>query len=133
MDNHITLSGNLTRDPEIRYAQTGRARALLSLAVNRRWTGRDGERQEQVSFFNVVAWAALAENVAASLRKGDRVMLSGRLEQRAWETPEGEKKYAVEVIANDIAPSLRWATARAERSSPQTGTPAQPTTDEHPF
>ena len=124
-DNTITLVGNVTRDPELRYTPSGQANVRLGLAVNRVWTDRQtNERKEQVSFFNVVAWASLAENAGESLTKGTRVMVTGRLEQRSYETPDGEKKSVVEVIADEIAPSLRWATAqvvRNERRTPDGG------------
>lgn len=116
-DNTITVVGNLTRDPELRFTQTGRARALLGIAVNRRWMNRQtNEWEEQVSFFNVVCWAELAENVSESLAKGNRVVITGRLEQRSWETQEGEQRNIVEIVADEIAPSLRWATAEVTRT-----------------
>ena len=115
-DNTITVVGNLTRDPELRFTQSGRARALLGIAVNRRWMNRQtNEWEEQVSFFNVVCWAELAENVSESLAKGNRVIVTGRLEQRSWETQEGEQRNVVEIVADEIAPSLRWATAEVTR------------------
>ncbi|WP_419907883.1 single-stranded DNA-binding protein [Candidatus Poriferisodalis sp.] len=116
-DNTITVVGNLTRDPELRFTQTGRARALLGIAVNRRWMNRQtNEWDEQVSFFNIVCWAELAENVSESLAKGNRVVVTGRLEQRSWETQEGEQRNVVEIVADEIAPSLRWATAEITRT-----------------
>ncbi len=115
-DNTITVVGNLTRDPELRFTQAGRARAILGIAVNRRWMNRQtNEWEEQVSFFNVVCWADLAENVSESLAKGNRVIVTGRLEQRSWETQDGEQRNVVEIVADEIAPSLRWATAEVTR------------------
>ena len=113
-DNTVTLVGNLTRDPEIRFTAGGKGVASFGLAVNRRYQ-QNGEWQEKVSFFNVVAWDALGENAAASLSKGNRVIVSGRLEQRDYETKDGEKRSVVEVIADEIGPSLRWARAEVER------------------
>jgi single-strand DNA-binding protein len=115
-DNTVTLTGNLTKDPELRYTTGGRGVASFGLAVNRRYQV-NGEWQEQVSFFNVVAWADLGENAAASLHKGNRVMVTGRLEQRSFDTREGEKRNITEVIADDLGPSLRWAQAQVERIS----------------
>ena len=115
-DNTVTLVGNLTKDPELRYTTGGRGVASFGLAVNRRWQS-NGEWQEAVSFFNVVAWADLGENAAASLTKGSRCMVTGRLEQRSYETREGEKRNITEVIADDLGPSLRWAQAQVERIS----------------
>ncbi len=113
-ENAITLIGNLTREPELRYTTGGRAVASFGLAVSRRYQV-NGEWQEQTSFFNVVAWGSVGENAAASLSKGTRVVVTGRLEQRSYETKEGEKRSVVEVNAEEIAPSLRWARVEIER------------------
>ena len=122
MSNTTTLSGNLTRDPEIRYTRDGQASATFGLAVNRRWQSRASDEWEEVtSFFDVVCWRDLAENVALSLVKGSRVIVTGRLEQRTWEIDAGERRSRVEVSAEDVGPSLRFATAevtRAERRVP---------------
>ncbi len=115
-DNTVTLVGNLTRDPELRYTTGGRGVASFGLAVNRRYQVNN-EWQEQVSFFNVVAWGDLGENAAASLNKGNRIVVTGRLEQRSYETRDGEKRNVTEVIADDLGPSLRWAQAQVERIS----------------
>jgi len=125
MDNSVTLVGNVTRDPELRFTPAGQATASFGLAVNRVWTDRQsGERKEAVSFFDVVCWREMAENAAESLAKGSRIIVTGRLEQRSWESQEGEKRSKVEVIADEIGPSLRWATAaitRNERRTPNEG------------
>jgi single-strand DNA-binding protein len=122
MSNATTLSGNLTRDPEIRYTRDGQANATFGLAVNRRWQPRGSEEwEEATSFFDVVCWRELAENVALSLVKGSRVVVSGRLEQRSWETENGERRSRVEVTADDVGASLRFATVeinRVERRAP---------------
>ena len=122
MSNTTTLSGNLTRDPDIRYTRDGQANATFGLAVNRRWQPRGSDEwEESTSFFDVVCWRELAENVALSLVKGARVVVAGRLEQHTWETENGERRSRVEVTAEDIGASLRFATAeisRAERRSP---------------
>ena len=116
MDNTVTVVGNLTRDPELRFTQSGQARAVLGIAVNRRWQNpQTNEWEEQVSFFNVVCWREMAENVAESLTRGTRVIVNGRLEQRSWDTQEGDKRSVVEIVADEIAPSLRWATAQVNR------------------
>jgi single-strand DNA-binding protein len=119
-DNTVTLVGNLTRDPELRYTTGGRGVASFGLAVNRRYQV-NGEWQEQTSFFNVVAWAQLGENAAATLTKGSRAIVTGRLEQREYETQSGEKRNVVEIIADEIGPSLRWATAQVERTTRSDG------------
>jgi single-strand DNA-binding protein len=113
--NSVTLIGNLTRDPELRFTTGGRGVASFGLAVNRRYQ-QNGEWQEQTSFFNVVCWGDLGENAATSLTKGARAIVTGRLEQRSWETQDGEKRSVVEVIADEVGPSLRWATAQIERT-----------------
>ena len=116
MDNNVTLVGNVTRDPEIRYTPSGQTVATFGLAVNRRWQNRQtNEWEEQVSFFDVKCWAQMAENVSDSITRGTRVIVSGRLEQRSWETDNGEKRSKVEVVADEIAPSLRWATAQVQK------------------
>jgi len=115
-ENNVTLVGNLTRDPELRFTQSGRGVASFGLAVNRRYQ-MNGEWQEETSFFNVVAWGDLGENASASLNKGSRVVVTGRLQQREYETREGEKRTVVEVIADDLGPSLRWAQAEVNKIS----------------
>ncbi|MFT3852066.1 MAG: single-stranded DNA-binding protein [Ilumatobacteraceae bacterium] len=115
-DNAVTLVGNITREPELRFTGGGKGVASFGLAVNRRYQ-MNGEWQEKVSFFNIVAWDSLGENAAASLHKGNRIIVTGRLEQREYETREGEKRTVVEIIADEIGPSLRWARAEIERIS----------------
>jgi single-strand DNA-binding protein len=120
--NSVTLVGNLTRDPELRYTPAGAATCQFGLAVNRRWQNRQtSEWEEATSFFNVVAWREMAENAGESLTKGSRVIVTGRLEQRSWETPDGEKRSVVEVVADEIGPSLRWATAQVVRNERRPG------------
>jgi single-strand DNA-binding protein len=122
--NSVTLVGNVTRDPELRFTPTGQATASFGLAVNRRWQNRQsGDWEEAVSFFDVVCWREMAENVSESLSRGSRVIVTGRLEQRSWEK-EGEKRSKIEVVADEIGPSLRWATAtvtKNERRGPGDG------------
>ena len=115
--NNITLVGNITRDPELRFTPSGQATASFGLAVNRVWNDRQtNERKEAVSFFDVVCWREMAENTSESLQKGARVIVTGRLEQRSWENQEGEKRSKIEVVADEIGPSLRWATAKVEKN-----------------
>lgn len=112
--NTITVVGNLTADPELRYLTSGTALATFSVACNRRYQ-KDGEWTEDTSFFDAVAWRDLADNICESVSKGDRVIVSGRLEQRSWENDAGEKRSKVEIVVDDIGPSLRFATAQVER------------------
>src|ERR1022692_3076940 len=132
MSSSTALTGNLTRDPEIRYTRDGHATTAFGLAVNRRWQDRESrEWEESTSFFDVVCWRELAENAALSLTKGMRVVVTGRLEQRTWETEEGEHRSKVEVVADDLGPSLRFATAevqRNERRGAETDDPAEEAT-----
>jgi len=115
-DSNVTITGTLTRDPELRFTQGGRGVATLGVAVNYRFQ-RNNEWVEEASFFNVTAWSSLGENAAASLTKGMRVVVTGRLQQRSYETQQGEKRSVVEIIADEIGPSLRWATAQVERTT----------------
>ena len=117
-DNTVTLVGNVTRDPELRFTPSGAANASFGLAVNRRWQNRQTQEwEERVSFFDVVCWREMAENVSESLTKGSRVIVTGRLDQRSWDDKNtGDKRSKVEVVADEIAPSLRWATAQVTRN-----------------
>jgi single-strand DNA-binding protein len=121
-DNSITVVGNLTRDPEMRYTATGQANVRLGIAVSRRWQNRQtNEWEERTSFFNIVCWGDMAENVNESVAKGTRVVVNGRLEQRSWETEQGEKRSVVEIVADEVGPSLRWATAEVKRAERRSG------------
>jgi single-strand DNA-binding protein len=125
MNSHTTITGNLTRDPEIRYTREGQASTLLGVAVNHRWRDRESQEwEESTSFIDVVCWRELAENVALSLTRGTRVTVSGRLEQRTWENEEGERRSKVEIVADDVAASLRFAAVEVQRTHRQdTGAP----------
>ena len=120
-DNTVSVVGNLTREPELRFTPSGQATATFGIAVNRTWTDRQSqERRESTSFFDVVCWGSLAENAATSLARGTRVVVTGRLDQRSWETQEGDKRSKVEITADEIAPSLRWATVHVTRNERRT-------------
>jgi single-strand DNA-binding protein len=123
--NSVTIVGNITRDPEARFTSTGRQTTTFGVAVNRSWRNQQTQEwEERTSFFNVVTWAQLAENVSASLQKGMRVVVTGRLEQRSWETEQGDKRSVTEIVADEVGPSLRFATAevhKVERSGPSDG------------
>jgi single-strand DNA-binding protein len=109
----VSFAGNLTDDPELRHTEGGIARAVLRVAVSAR---RDGE----ASFFTVVVWRDQAEHAAESLAKGSRVVVVGRLRQRTWTAEDGSARSVVEVVAEELGPSLRWTTATptpATRSS----------------
>jgi single-strand DNA-binding protein len=116
-DNHTTIVGNLVEDPEVRFTQNGIAVANLRVAVTQR-IQQDGEwRDGDTSFLRVNVWRGQAEHLADSLSKGDRVMVTGRLRQRSWETPEGDKRSVTEIEADEVGASLKWATAKVERTS----------------
>ena len=122
-----TIIGNLTRDPEIRYTREGQATTSLGVAVNRRWQNREtNEWEESTSFFDVVTWRDLAENVALSLTKGMRVVVTGRLEQRSWETEEGDRRFKVEIVADEVGASLRFATVDVHKVERHRGIDADP-------
>lgn len=117
IDNTVTVTGNATREPELRFTPSGQAVASFGVAVNRRWQNRQTQEwEEAVSFFDVTCWAQLAENVAETVQKGTRVTIAGRLDQRSWETQDGDKRSKVEIVADDVAVSLRWATAEVMRN-----------------
>jgi single-strand DNA-binding protein len=117
-DNQVTLVGNLTDDPELRYTPNGAAVCKFRIAVNRRiQDGAGNWKDGEASYFSINCWRGLAENAAESLTRGTRVMVAGRLQFRSWENQEGEKRSAVEVEADEVGPSLKWATARIERQT----------------
>ena len=120
-DNTVTIVGNLTRDPELRFTPSGQATATFGVAVNRVWTDRQSqERKEATSFLDVVCWGQLAENAAQSLTRGTRVVVSGRLDQRSWENQEGDKRSKIEITADEVSPSLRWATVEITKNERRT-------------
>jgi single-strand DNA-binding protein len=121
-ENQVTVVGNLTDDPELRYTPNGAAVATLRVAVNRRIPdGSGGWKDAETSFFRVNVWRSLAENAAESLTRGSRVVVVGRLRSRSWENQEGETRSAVEIEADELGPSLRWATAKVEKQSRSSG------------
>jgi single-strand DNA-binding protein len=110
--HHTTIVGNLVDDPELRFTNNSTAVASLRVAVIQR-IQHDGEwRDGDTSFLRVNVWRAQAEHLADSLGKGDRVMVTGRLRQRSWETPEGDKRSVTEVDADEVGASLKWARPR---------------------
>jgi single-strand DNA-binding protein len=120
--NTVTVVGNLTRDPELRYTPSGASNVRFGVAVNRRWMDRNtNEWQEATSFFDVVCWREMAENVSESLAKGARVVVTGRLEQRSYEDREGNRRNVVEIIADEVGPSLRFATAEITKNDRRGG------------
>ena len=116
MTNTVTLIGNLVEDPELRFTQSGIAMAKIRVAVNRRWRDQQNEWQEETSYFGGTLWREAAEHASESLTKGTRIIVTGSLEQRSWETPEGDKRSVVELRIDEIGPSLRWASAKIDKN-----------------
>lgn len=119
--NRVFLMGNLTRDPELRYIPSGTAVATFTVASGRVYTLASGEKREETCFVRVVAWSRQAELVGEYLSKGSPVFVEGRLQSRSWETPEGQKRSTIEVVAQNIQflGRLRAAAAAAEEASAQ--------------
>ena len=111
-DNNVVIVGNVTRDPELRYIPSGTPVTSFGVAWNQR-SSQGGE--EKAHFFDVTCWRELAENVAESISKGSRVVVYGRLDYRSWESEKGEKRSAVQIVADEVSPSLRWATAEVAK------------------
>ncbi len=135
-DATTIICDNLTDNPELKFTQGGTAVATVRVAVTPRVRDGDTWKDGETSFFRVNLWRQLAENATESLAKGDRVIVVGRLKTRSWETPEGEKRSVTEIDADEVAPSLRWATAKPQRTSTSGGSQAKPTgqfNNEPPF
>jgi single-strand DNA-binding protein len=109
-DPSVSFAGNLTDDPELRHTESGIARAMFRMAVS-------GRREQEPSFFTVIVWRDQAEHAAESLAKGSRVVVVGRLRQRTWTAEDGSARSVVEVVAGELGPSLRWATATTTRTT----------------
>jgi single-strand DNA-binding protein len=118
-DTTITIIGNLTRDPELRYTPTGQAVANFAVASTPRYLDRNTNewKDGDALFLNCSVWRQAAENVAESLQRGMRVIVSGRLKQRSYETKEGEKRTVIECEVDEVGPSLRYASAKVTKSS----------------
>jgi single-strand DNA-binding protein len=131
-DTHVAITGNLTDDPEVTFTPGGAAVCNFRLAVTPRVREGDTWKDGETSFFRITAWRQLAEHVGDSLSKGDRVIVLGQLKARSWETPEGERRSVVEVTAEEVGPSLKWATAKPERTKAN-GPKAGQFNDDPPF
>jgi single-strand DNA-binding protein len=118
-DTQITIIGNLTRDPELRYTPTGQAVASFAVASTPRFLDKTTNEWKDGDslFLNCSVWRQAAENVAETLQRGMRVIVSGRLRQRSYETKEGEKRTVVEVEVDEVGPSLRYASAKVTKSN----------------
>lgn len=100
--NKVTLIGNLTKDPELRFTGTGTAVATFTVATNESWTGADGQKSEATMFHNIVAWRKLAEVCGEYLKKGSKVYVEGKVTYRSYENKEGVKKYVTEIVIHDL-------------------------------
>jgi single-strand DNA-binding protein len=123
-DNQVTLTGNLTDDPELRFTPNGVAVANFRLAVDQRVWDTDGWKDGESSYFRVNVWRDQAEHVSRSLHKGARCVIVGRLKSRSWETPEGQRRSAVEVDAEEVGMSMRFTPVAAGAAEPAAATPA---------
>ena len=117
-DTVITVIGNLTADPELRFTPAGAAVATFTVASTpRRFNAQTNQWEDgEALFLRCNIWRQAAENVAESLTKGSRVIVNGRLKQRSYETREGEKRSVIELVVDEIGPSLKYATAKVNRS-----------------
>jgi single-strand DNA-binding protein len=115
-DTFVSLVGNLTDDPEVRFTPGGTQVGSFRLGVTPRVREGDHWKDGDTSFFRVNLWRDLASHAADSLSKGDRALVIGRLKARSWETPEGERRSVVEIEAEEVGPSLKWATAKPQRT-----------------
>ena len=101
--NKVILLGNLGKDPDLRYTPSGKAVATFSLATNERWTSQDGQKQENTTWHNIVAWGKQAETMKEYLTKGRQVYIEGRIANRSYEDKEGNKKYVSEVVVQQFS------------------------------
>ena len=136
-ENTITVAGNMTGDPVIRYSAQGKPSVYGTVAVSRRYQVNN-EWQESTSFLNFKAFGPIAENIAASTSKGCRIIVTGRMETGEWEDKDGVNRKWFEIIVEDLGASLKFATAQVERvardSAGQNRTqPATQLADEEPF
>ena len=122
--NKVFIMGNLTRDPELRYIPSGTAVATFTVASNRTYNSASGEKKEEVCFVRVVTWARQAELCGEYLSKGSPVFVEGRLQSRSWETPDGQKRSTIEVVAQNVQflgrggkPAAEGVGARVEKGS----------------
>lgn len=126
----ITIVGNITKDPALRYTASGSPICGLSVAVNYRKFNKSTQdwEEEEATFYDVTCFDQMAENVAESVPKGARVMVHGRLRNRSWVGRDGETRRSLEIVADEVGPSLRWATASVERTPRNSNGPATPRT-----
>lgn len=119
MSTSVTLRGRLTRDPELRYSQAGKAVVKFAVVTSRRVKDKDsGEWSDtDTTFWDCVSFGQMAENVAESLAKGTAVIVQGNASTEEWEAKDGSKRRSLKVMVDDVAPSLRWASVKVNGSS----------------
>ena len=115
--NQVTIVGNVTDDPELRYTPAGAAVANFTVAVNSRKRVGDQWEDKLEGFFRCTVWRDLAENVSESITKGTRVLVTGKLQEQRWEEKDGAKRSRVEIQVDEIGPSLKWAKATVTKAS----------------
>lgn len=126
MLNKVMLIGNLGRDPEVRTTPSGQPVANFTLATNRRWTDREGNRQEQTEWHRIVCWGKQAEIAGQYLRKGKQIFVEGRLQTRSWEDRNsGEKRHTTEVVCDNFQ-MLGGRAADGFEGGPESGTRPEP-------
>lgn len=130
MLNSVTLLGNLGKDPEVRQTQSGITVASFSLATTRKWTDKDGQKQEETEWHRIVAWARLGETCGQYLYKGSKALVSGRLQTRSWQDKDGATRYTTEIVANDV----QFLTPRSSNNeTPTTNDQVPSTGQDAPF
>ncbi len=120
--NKVILMGNLTKDPDLRYTTSGSPVCTFDLAVNRTYS-QNGEKKDDVCFITIVVWGKQAESCGNYLKKGRPVLLEGHLQQRSWETPEGQKRSKYEVVADRVQFMGRRDEGEEQRGGDDTETP----------
>ncbi len=132
--NKVFLIGNLTRDPELRYAPSGTAVASFGIATNRTWSGSDGEKKEEVCYVDISMFGRRAEVINEYFSKGKPIFIEGRLQFRQWETKDGQKRNALSVVAEDFQFLGGKTTKRDEGPSfPEVAAPNDVNEEEIPF
>ncbi len=119
--NKVMLIGNLTREPESKSTTSGQTVTTFSLATNRVWTDKDGQKQQKAEFHNIVAWGKLGDICAQYLKKGSLVYVEGRLETRSWDGQDGVKRYKTEIVLENMqmGPRAGTPTPQQENNSPE--------------
>ena len=134
--NKVILMGNLTRDPDLRYTPSGAPVCNFDLAVNRSYTTQAGERKDEVCFMTIVVWGKQAESSGQYLAKGRQALVEGHLQQRTWETPEGQKRSKLELVAERVqfvGPKPGNGNGGNGASAPEADAGAPANADEVPF